>query len=213
MTYEKLIQDTDYSVIKILEHSKIKSLIISEFKINRGWSRIAFVSQFIGMIVLSYFLTLTILSNVKEDITSDFIYFGIGTLFSLTILIVIHELIHACAYLLVGARRLSFGMQINKFVFYVMSDGEVLNYHQFKIVALAPAIVISLLSLTALFIFYQHSLFYFFLPVFGLHTVFCSGDFGLLSFFQNRPHLEIVTFDVKSEGKTYFYAKEIKINK
>jgi len=213
MTYEKIIQDPDYSIIEILEHSKIKSLILSEFKINRGWSRIAFVYQFIGMIVFSFFLTFTIISDVKDDIESNLIYFGFGTLFSLTILIVIHELIHAVAYRLVGARKLSFGMQIRKFVFYVLSDREVLNYHQFKIVALAPAVVISVLSLTALLIFNQQPVFYFFLPVFGIHSVFCNGDFGLLCFFQNRSDHEILTFDVKSEGKTYFYGKEININK
>ena len=213
MTYEKLIQDPDYSLIEILEHSKIKSLIIKEFKINRGWSRIAMVYQFIGMIVFAFFLTFTIISELKHDIQTNLIYLGFGTLFSLTILIVIHELIHAVAYLLTGARQLSFGMQIKKFIFYVISDKEVLNYHQFKIVALAPALVISILSLTALLIFNQQPVFYYFLPIFGLHSIFCTGDFGLLCFFQNRSHQEILTFDVKSEGKTYFYGKEKNIIK
>ena len=208
MTYEKLIQNPDYSLIEILEHSKIKSLVISEFKINRGWSRIAIAYQFIGMIVLSYFLTLTILTGTKEDVTSDFIYFGIGTMFSFTFLIVIHELIHAGAYHLVGARQLSFGMQIKKFVFYVLSDREVLNYRQFKIVALAPALIVSVLTLTALLFFNHQPVFYFFLPVFCLHSFFSSGDFGLLCYFQNRSQQEILTFDVKSEEKTYFYGKE-----
>lgn len=206
MTYDELLKNPDYSLIETLIHTEMKKLVVSEFKQNRGWSRIAMVYQFIGTIGFTFFLTYSIVRGYKYDDYSDLIWFGLGSLFSVTVLIVIHELIHAVAYLLVGARHISFGMQLRKFMFYVLSDKDVVNYKQFKIVALAPAIVVSILSLMALWIFYQQPIFYFFVPIFGLHSVFCGGDFGLLCFFQNRTEQEILTFDVKAEGKTYFYA-------
>ena len=208
MTYDELIKNPDYSLIETLEHAEMKKLIVSEFKQNRGWSRIAMVYQFIGTMAFTFFLTFSIVKGYKYDNFTDLIWFGLGSLFSLTALIIIHELIHAIAYLLVGARHISFGMQLRKFMFYVLSDKDVVNYKQFKIVALAPAIVVSILSLLALVIFHQQPIFYFFLPIFSLHSVFCGGDFGLLCFFQNRQNQKILTFDVKAEGKTYFYASK-----
>jgi hypothetical protein len=123
------------------------------------------------------------------------------------VLIVIHELIHALAYKFVGATHLSFGMNLKQFVFYVQADKQILNYKQFRLVALAPALVVSSLSIIAMLVFYQHAVFYFFIPIFAFHSVFSGGDFGLLCFFSNRNDKDIVTFDIKAEGKTYFYAK------
>jgi len=212
MTCEELKQHTDYSIIEELDHKEIKSLVIVEFRNNRGWKYIAMAYQFIGLMVFSFFMGYSVVSDLMDGESEHLIWFGFGTLFSLTVLVVLHELIHAAAYLLIGARHLSFGMQIRKYLFYVLSDKDVLNYNQFKIVALAPAVVISILTLAAIVIFYQQPILYFLLPIFGLHSLFCSGDFGLLCFFQNRPNREILTFDAKSEGKTYFYGKEIKLN-
>lgn len=212
MTCEELKQHTDYSIIEELDHKEIKSLVIVEFRNNRGWKYIAMAYQFIGLMVFSFFMGYSVVSDLMDGESEHLIWFGFGTLFSLTVLVILHELIHAAAYLLIGARHLSFGMQIRKYLFYVLSDKDVLNYNQFKIVALAPSVVISILTLAAIVIFYQQPILYFLLPIFGLHSLFCSGDFGLLCFFQNRPNREILTFDVKSEGKTYFYGKEINLN-
>ena len=132
---------------------------------------------------------------------------GMGVLFSFTVLIILHELLHAIAYLLVGAKKISFGMNLNKFMFYVQADKQVLNYKQFMFVALAPAVVVAVVSLTGAIFFYGQPLYYFFMVIFGLHGLFCGGDFGLLCFFENRKEDEIYTFDVKSEEKTYFYKK------
>ena len=132
---------------------------------------------------------------------------GMGVLFSFTVLIILHELLHAIAYLLVGARKLSIGMNLKKFMFYVQADKKVLNYKQFMFVALTPTVVVAVVSLVGAIFFYGQPLYYFFMVIFGLHGLFCGGDFGLLCFFENRKDDEIYTFDVKNEGKTYFYKK------
>jgi hypothetical protein len=35
----------------------------------------------------------------------------------------------------------------------------------------------------------------------------CSGDFGLLSYFDVHRDKEMVTYDDKAAGRSYFYAK------
>lgn len=208
MTTEELLQNPDFKEITALSHTEIKNFIVSEITENQGWSRIANMYQITGILafVLGGFKAFMPFFLSRETIFLSWL--GIGLVFTFTLLIVLHELIHAIAYKSVGAKKLSFGMNIRKFIFYVQADKQVINYKQFKIVALAPAVVISLLSVIGMAIFYTQPIFYFFIPIFAFHSLFCAGDFGLLCFFENRKELDIVTFDNKQEGKTYFYGKK-----
>ncbi len=210
MTYEELKQNSELSEIAVLEHKDLKKMLIEEKEIsnNAGWARVANMYQIAGILafVLGGFKAFMPFFIHRE--TAFLIWLGYGLLFTFSLLIVFHELIHAAAYRWVGAKNLSFGMNLKKFMFWVLADKQVLNYEQFKKVALAPAIVVTVLSILGMAIFYTQPYFYFFVPVFAFHSLFCGGDFGLLCFFQNRPNQEIVTFDVKEEGKTYFFAKK-----
>jgi hypothetical protein len=103
-------------------------------------------------------------------------------------------------------------MKLRQFMFYVQADKQVLDYNQFKIVALAPVVSVAILSILGMILFYNQPAFYFFIPIFAFHSVFCGGDFGLLCFFANRPESKIYTFDVKQEEKTYFYAQSESAN-
>lgn len=206
MTYDELINDPHYSEIYALPHSDIKQLVISEVANNLGYARVANMYQLAGMLafILGGFKAFMPYFVHRESVYLVWLFAGL--VFSFTLLIPVHELIHAAAYRYVGARKLSFGMQLRKFLFYVQADKEVLGYREFRIVALAPVVVVGVLSILGMAVFYNQPAFYFFLPVFAFHSLFCAGDFGLLCFFQNRPTQEILTFDVKEEGKTYFYA-------
>lgn len=209
MTYKELQNNTDFSEIAVWEHKNLKEMLIKEITDNPGWSRVANMYQIAGVLafVLGGFKAFMPFFVHRE--AQFLIWLGYGLIFTFTLLIGIHELIHAAAYRWVGANNLSFGCELKKFLFYVLADKQVLNYEQFKKVALAPAVVVAVLSILGMAIFYTQPYFFFFLPIFAFHSLFCAGDFGLLCFFQNRPNQEIVTYDVKEEGITYFYAKEI----
>ena len=99
-------------------------------------------------------------------------------------------------------------MRVRKFLFFVLADKQVFNFKQFIVVALAPAITIAVVTILGMILTYNQPMFYFFLSIFGIHSLFSGGDFGLLSYFENRKNREILTFDVKEEGKTYFYVKK-----
>lgn len=208
MTYNELLANDDYQEIASVKHTEMKDFVVSEVVENQGWARIANMYQIAGVLafVLGGFKAFMPFFVQREAVYLWWLFFGL--IFTFTVLIVLHELIHAIAYRRVGARHLSFGMELRKFLFYVQADREVLNYKQFKIVALAPVILVGLLSTLGMVIFYNQPAFYFFLPIFSFHSLFCGGDFGLLCFFQNRPDQNILTFDVKEEGKTYFYASK-----
>lgn len=208
MTYQELIQQPDYVQLASVPHSEIKSFIKNEISEMPKWARIANMYQLIGLLAFMLGLFKAFMPFFVYREVNYLIWLGWGTVFTFTFLIILHEFIHAIAYWCIGSRHLTFGFQLKKFLFYVECDKEVINYQQFKKIALAPTIAVTILSLLGMILFYQQQLFYFFLPIFSLHSLFAAGDFGLLCFFQNRPDWEIVTFDVKEEQKTYFYGKK-----
>lgn len=42
---------------------------------------------------------------------------------------------------------------------------------------------------------------------FFTHTLFCSGDFGLLTYLETNQEKEIYTYDDKEKGESYFFEK------
>ena len=208
MKYLELVNSTDYEITDEISHNDMKPFLRREITGNQGWGLIAKMYQGIGLLLVGFALIKAFAPYMTRRDTASLEGLGMGVLFSFTVLIVLHELLHAIAYLLVGAKKLSFGMNLRKFMFYVQADKKVLNYKQFMFVALAPAVVVGFVSLAGAIFFYGQPLYYFFMALFGLHGLFCGGDFGLLCFFENRKDDEIYTFDVKKEGKTYFYKKK-----
>ena len=203
-----IINNPAFEQIEVIEHSNLKPFLRREIIGNQGWGLIAKMYQAMGLLLVGFALVKAFAPYLRTRETISLEWMGWGVMFCITALIVIHELLHAIAYLIVGARKLSFGMNLKKFIFYVQADKQVLNYKQFMLVALAPAVVVATVSLAGAIFFYGQPLYYFFMVLFGLHGLFCGGDFGLLCFFENRKDDEIYTFDVKSEGKTYFYKRK-----
>ena len=208
MNYQNIINSPDFEEIDSIQHDDVKPFIKREIIGNQGWGLIAKMYQGMGLLLIGFALIKAFAPFMKHRETEMMEWMGWGALFSVTALIVIHELLHYFAYLLVGARRLSFGMNLRKFMFYVQADRQVLNYKQFMFVALAPAVVVGIVSLVGAIYYYGQPLYYFFMVIFGLHSLFCGGDLGLLCFFENRKEDEIYTFDVKEEKTTYFYKKK-----
>jgi len=208
MTHKELLQQTDYKLITSIRHSNVKELVYTELAKNRGWARIANGYQIIGAFTFVFFSFKAFIPYYYFRDTTPLFWLVMGLATSFSLLIILHELIHAAAYLWVGVHNLSFGVKWHKFLFYVLSDSTVLNYNQFKKVSLAPVVIVGVISLLGMIFFYNRPGFNFFLPIFALHSLFSAGDFGLLCFFQNRPDIEILTFDVKEEGKTYFYGRD-----
>jgi hypothetical protein len=125
--------------------------------------------------------------------------------FSFSVLIVIHELLHGIALKLVGAKQVTFGGYLQKFIFYAEADRFVINRKQFAFIALTPLFTVKLITLIAILFFFNHPFFYFLIFVMSAHSLFCAGDIGLLSVFYKNKNSEIFTFDVKAEKTSYFY--------
>ena len=134
-----------------------------------------------GMVILG--LAFAVLGIIRffrgENRNLTFILYSL--FFSFTLLIPIHELLHGLSLKIVGAPRVTYGANLKKFVFYAEADHFVLNRKKFNLVALAPLVVIKIVSLAGIIIFFSHPAACFFVLLMCLHSLFCAGDIGLLS--------------------------------
>ena len=141
----------------------------------------------------------------KAGFADAFAHFAYGVALAF-LLIPLHEYIHALAYKSQGAKQTSYDANLRKFYFMAMADQFVANRKEFQIVALAPFMVITLMLTILLFIVPGLWM----VTVAGAmltHTSMCSGDFGLLSYLDVHRDKEMVTYDDKSAGRSYFYGR------
>jgi len=115
-----------------------------------------------------------------------------------------HELLHIVPYVISGAKRIRVGMDLKQYLFYVTAHRHVTKSLQFKIVALIPFIVISLIFL--FMVFYLPGLWKWSMSLFlFVHTTMCAGDFALLNFYFLNRKKKIYTWDDADEKMAYYY--------
>ena len=207
LTPEDLQNETQFELLTEVSHLKLREFVVDQISKEKYIIRIYSVYQVVMVILFAFFLTRGIVLSVKgfhEAITG----IGLALVFSFSLLIVIHELLHALAYILSGARKISFGFIPKKFVFYALADRQVIAPRAFHFVALTPFLVVKLVCILGILQFQTDQLFYFFLSVMCLHSLFCAGDIAMLAFYNLYPDKEIYNYDNRSEGKTYFYIRK-----
>lgn len=206
-TPEELQNNDAFELLTEVSHDHLREFVVELITKGKSIISIYSVYQVIMMGIFVFFLTRGIVLAIKG--TFDLLlYTGMAVIFSVTVLIVIHELLHALAYLAVGARRISFGTVLRKFIFYAIADRQVINSQAFHLVALTPFLTIKVICLLGIYLYYTHPLVFFFLGVMCLHSLFCAGDVAMLAFYKLYKGKEIYNFDDKSQGKTYFYARK-----
>jgi len=207
ITPEDLQNENEFELLTEVSHQKLREFVMEQIVEEKYIIRIYSIYQVIMMLLFVFLLTRGIVLSIKGH-SELLLSVGLAVAFSLSALIVIHELLHALAYLLTGARRISFGVILKKFVFYALADRQVITSRAFHIVALTPFVVVKLICFMGVIVFYNQQLMSFSLSVMCLHSLFCAGDIAMLAFYRIHSGKEIYNFDNKSEGKTYFYSRK-----
>lgn len=206
LTPEYLETSGEFELLKEVSHKDLRTFILEQVREEKTIIGIYSVYQVIMMMIFIFFLTRGIVLAIKVD-SKLLVTVGWSIAFSFTALIIIHEMLHALAYFLTGARRISFGVILKKFIFYALADRQVISKGAFHIVAVMPLLVVKLVCIWGMVWFWDSQLMYFFLLVMCLHSLFCAGDMAMLAFYRIHSEKEIYNFDNRSEGKTYFYAR------
>jgi len=124
------------------------------------------------------------------------------------IVIPVHELLHALAFKILGANKVSIHAQWGRMLFYSIADKFVMNSREFIFLALTPFVLINLGLVFG--IICLHGEFKVMAVVFlFFHLTGCIGDFALLGYLYKNRHQNILNYDDKELEKSYFY-EEIK---
>lgn len=205
-TIHELRESGDYELIGQLHHNEIKEFVLQQLSEGGKLVFSFMIYQFLMIILGLFFFTRSIVKAFNGFFEP--LYFSLAALvFCFTILIIIHELLHAVAIKFTGARKINFGGYIKKFIFYAEADRHVINRKQFAFIALAPLAVIKVVSLVGIILYFSQPAVYFFIFVMCAHSLFCAGDIGLLTLFYREKNTNIFTFDVKSEKTSYYYRR------
>jgi len=204
---EDLKDESKFELLTEVSHQKLREFVVAQITEEKHIIRTYSIYQVVMILIFTFLLTRGIVLSVKGH-SETLISIVLAVVFSFSALIVIHELLHALAYLLTGARRISFGVIPKKFIFYALADRQVIAKRAFHIVALTPFIVVKLICLIGIIQFYNEQIMYFSLSVMCLHSLFCAGDIAMLAFLpdsQGKRNLQFLTTKVK--GKLIFTAE------
>jgi len=207
LTPEDLQNPDQFELLAELEHRQIKKFIYEQITPGVRLIRIYSIYQ-VAMLLLLGFLAGSAVVRLVRGVPEPLIYTGYAALFSFTVLIFLHELLHAVAYWLCGVRNLKAGAMLNKFVFYVMADREVIGFRTFQVVAFAPLVTVKLACLILGVLYWSTPWAYFFFSVMGIHSLFCAGDMAMLAFYSIREDKEIYNYDDLGLKKSFFYARK-----
>jgi hypothetical protein len=185
-----------------LEHKELIPFIKIYIKKLTKYSIIYNVSNFI-IFGLTAFLFMSGFKHPDFDFGNRLMHFSYGLAIAF-LLIPLHEYIHVLAYKSQGATNTSYDVNIKKFYFMALADKFVANKKEFEIVALAPFVIITVI-LTILFFIVNPNWTLTIIGVLLTHTAMCSGDFGLLSYFEFNKDKQVVTYDDIENKISYFY--------
>jgi hypothetical protein len=204
------LEEQGYVEMDSLEHHDLVPFIRKYMKKRNKYSVIYNLSNVITFgLVGYYFVDGYILS--EYSFLNRFAYFSYGLAIAFALL-PLHEYIHVLAYKSQGAKNTSYDANLKKFYFMALADKFVANKKEFEVIGLAPFIVITTTAL--FFLVFVH--FDWNMTVAGVllaHTAMCSGDFGLLSYFEFNKERHVVTYDDIESKISYFYGRPDEIEK
>lgn len=199
------LEKNGYILIDELLHNDLTSFLTEKNKEHKSYFlTLYFIFFILPISIFSFLLTKGIISG-EITVVKSLLYCLLGVL-SVLLFAPIHELLHALAYKLIGANNISYFANLKKFYLATVSDKNVLNVKEFKIVALLPFVFVLVFALFLSTQVDTYGMLWLLSFVFT-HNMFCGGDFSFLNYMEVNKHKGIVTFDDKEKGKTYFYIK------
>lgn len=208
VTVADLENSDDFKLIAAIDYDDLKAFIVSHIELKNPLILIYSMLQvlgFCGLGILVGYYSVGFISDGRFG--EELKIMALAFLFSFTVLIVIHELIHAAFFYLFGKRNIGFGVLWRKFMFYTETHREVLSRCEMTIVGIAPFLIVSLLGV--LLFFFSSSLLFSLggLTVALLHLLFCAGDVAIVVFLFKQKPFPVFTFDDRYERKSYYYLK------
>ena len=205
-TVEKITKDPGFQLLDKLHYDSVV-----EFATEYLRKRTRSIGIYLILIIVFFIIQwsafvygITVRELNFVSLLQQFLY---GLIISMTIVVPMHELIHALGYFLLGARKIRFGAVLRHFAFYAVADDFVANRAGFIFLALSPFIIVSILNLLGFFLVGGYAG-YTYISVLFFHATMCAGDFAMLSYFEYHRDKELYTFDDVKNKTSYFYYRK-----
>jgi hypothetical protein len=198
------LTENGYVLLDKLEHKNLISFTATYMKKLTKYSAFYYLTNLILFGLAGYFFVKGYdLPNYDFGARFVNLLYGLAIAF---LLVPLHEYIHVLAYKLQGAKKTSYATDLKKFYFMALADKFVASKKEFEIVALSPFIVITVILIILAFVGSSN----WSLIITGVliaHTSMCSGDFGLLSYFELNKEKQVLTYDDIENKISYFYGR------
>ncbi|MES2616697.1 MAG: DUF3267 domain-containing protein [Bacteroidota bacterium] len=194
-----------YVLLNQLGHKELVPFIREYLKKRTKYKALYYTANIFAFALVGYFFAQGY-GMPNYSFGSRFTQFSYGLAIAFALL-PLHEYIHVLAYKSQGATNTSYGANLKKFYFMALADKFVANKKEFEIVALAPFIIIT--TTLIVFLFFSNTNWALTISSILLaHTAMCSGDFGLLSYFEFNKQQQPVTYDDVENKISYFYGRK-----
>lgn len=191
------------NMIAVVPHAEIKTFMKESAQKPGVYKTLYFVLASLAGMGIGGLISYSLVVWIGGGSPATAVQVGAGIAFGLSVLIIIHEWIHGIAYKAFGAKNVYYGGNVRQFVFYAASDGDVLKGRQFRIIALAPFLVVTVACLCLMVGMPQYGAAL--STVLCLHTLFCGGDFLFVHFLSQHDIDRLRTHDDRAKAESYFY--------
>jgi len=207
LTPEALQNQEKFELIDTVTYKEMKPFIIKTIRNKSLLLTVYAVVQGITMVVFAVIMAYLVVLSVKNGtVTPSLKYYLMALGCSFTLLIPVHELLHALAFLVLGKRDIGFGMQLKQFIFYAEANRQVLNRKEITVIAFTPLLLVGIASILFCIFTSTTPLFYFGLGIFLIHFLFCAGDMAMVSYFNQQEN--IYSYDDRKERRSYFFKEK-----
>lgn len=205
---QQLNDDSQFMLMHSVPYKEMRSFVVKHVASRSILLRLYSIFQIVSIIAFFAFMAYEIVRIFTEGSPWNNLLWMIGGLvFSFTFLILIHEQIHMTGFQILGRKNLRIGGSLRQFLFYVEADKEVVNRHEYLFVAILPFIIVLLLGVILSLMFWGTTYAYFFISITCIHSLFCAGDFAIISLmYQN--HTQTYTYDDAELKTAYFFKRK-----
>jgi hypothetical protein len=176
-----------------------------DFAAEYFWRRPSWLIRAHHAVSISVLIALIVVAfRSWRGFTPFMLQLSVACVLFIALLLPLHEVLHAFAYRIVGARDLRWNWSRRGFAVFVLAHRDVVAARPFVFVALTPFVVINAALIAGALVVPRYAVAWLVLLLF--HTAGTSGDFALLNFLLGHRGRAVYTFDDAETQETGFYA-------
>ncbi|HEX8254769.1 MAG TPA: DUF3267 domain-containing protein [Thermoanaerobaculia bacterium] len=200
MTIDEL-STPDYTLTGALTHATISEFVVEYFLRRTSWLTRAHHAMSLVTLVAAIGMAVV----QERGVGRTFFDFALAVITLFVLILPLHELLHALAYRLAGARDIRWDYSPRMLAVWVIAHRFVVATRAFVFVALAPFVFLNALLVAGAMLFPAYAVVLLFVLLVHLHG--CAGDWSLLNFVWLHRERGFSTYNDAEAGRSYFFGR------